>query len=44
MQELGQALFDLLGFGLGSGEPEDMVVGLCRVPGYAGWVALLLVE
>ena len=35
MQELGQALFDLLGFGLGSGEPEDMVVGLCRAPDYA---------
>jgi hypothetical protein len=34
-QELGQALFDVLGFGLRSGEPEQMVVCLCRVPGYA---------
>jgi hypothetical protein len=35
MQEPGQALLDLLGFGLGSGEPEQGVVGLCRGAGYA---------
>src|SRR5262249_43189157 len=27
-QELGQACFDLLGLGLGSGEPEQLVVGI----------------
>ena len=26
MQELCQALLDLLGFGLGSGEPEEVIV------------------
>jgi hypothetical protein len=35
-QELGQALPDLLGFGFGSGEPEEGVVGLCRPMDYAG--------
>jgi hypothetical protein len=35
MQELSQPLFDLLGLGLGSGEPEQGVVGLCRAPDYA---------
>jgi hypothetical protein len=30
MQELRQASFDLLGFGIRSGEPEQGVVGLCR--------------
>jgi hypothetical protein len=34
-QEPREALFDLLGFGLGSDEPEQVIVGLCRVPGYA---------
>jgi hypothetical protein len=34
-QERRQALFDLFGFGLGSGEPEQGVVALCRVPDYA---------
>ena len=34
-QELRQPLFDLLGFGLRPGEPEQMVIGLCRGPGYA---------
>jgi len=34
-QERRQALLDLLGFGLGSGEPEEVIVGLCRPPGYA---------
>jgi hypothetical protein len=34
-QERRQALFDLLGLGPGSGEPEQGVVGLCRVLGYA---------
>jgi hypothetical protein len=35
MQECRQALLDLLGFGPGPGEPEQGVVGLCRVPDYA---------
>jgi hypothetical protein len=43
-QELGEALLDLFGFGLGSGEPEQVVVGLCRLPGYAAWAVLLLVR
>jgi hypothetical protein len=43
-QELGQALFDVFGFGLWSGEPEQMVVCLCRLPGYAAWCGLLLVR
>jgi hypothetical protein len=34
-QERGQPLFDLLGPGFRSGEPEEGVVGLCRAPGYA---------
>ena len=34
-QELCEALLDLLGFGLGSGESEEVIVGLCRGPGYA---------
>jgi hypothetical protein len=35
VQELGEATLDLLGFGLRSGEPEQDIVGLCRVPSYA---------
>jgi hypothetical protein len=35
MQECCEALFDLFGFGLRSGEPEEGVVGLCRPPDYA---------
>jgi hypothetical protein len=35
LQELGEATFDLLGFGLWSGEPEQDVVGLCRAASYA---------
>jgi hypothetical protein len=35
LQELSEATFDLLGFGLRSGEPEQDVIGLCRVSGYA---------
>jgi hypothetical protein len=34
-QELCQPLFDLLGFSLGSGEPEQMVICLCRLRDYA---------
>jgi hypothetical protein len=34
MQECCEALFDLFGFGLRSGEPEEGVVGLCRSPDY----------
>jgi hypothetical protein len=30
-QELSQALFDLLGFGLGSGEPEQVVIAVAHV-------------
>ena len=35
-QELRQALFDLLGFGLRSGEPEQGVVGVTRRSAAAG--------
>jgi hypothetical protein len=38
-QELGQALLDLPGFGLGPGEPEKVIVGLCRGPDYADAVS-----
>jgi hypothetical protein len=31
MQELCQALLDLLGFGLGSGEPEEVIVGIADI-------------
>jgi hypothetical protein len=34
-QELSEATFDFLGFGLRSGEPEQDVIGLCRVACYA---------
>jgi hypothetical protein len=34
-QELRQPGFDLFGFGLGSDEPEQVIVGLCRAPDYA---------
>jgi hypothetical protein len=34
-QEPRQLVFDLLGFGLRSGEPQEMIIGLCRGPGYA---------
>jgi len=35
-QELCKALLDVLGFGFWSGEPQEMIVGLCRTPDYAG--------
>ena len=35
-QEVGQALFDLLGFGLRAGKPEQVIIGLCRPLDYAG--------
>ena len=31
MQERCQALLDLLGFGLGSGEPEEVIVGIADI-------------
>jgi hypothetical protein len=31
-QELDQALLDLLGFGLGAGEPEQVIVGVPDIP------------
>jgi hypothetical protein len=34
-QERRQPGFDLLGFGLRPGEPQQVIVGLCRGPGYA---------
>ncbi|MCW8098930.1 hypothetical protein OOZ58_20460 [Streptomyces tauricus] len=34
-QELGQVLLDLLGLGFRSGETKEMIVRLCRAPGYA---------
>jgi hypothetical protein len=35
-QEPGQLVFDFLGFGLRPGEPQEVIIGLCRHPGYAG--------
>jgi hypothetical protein len=35
-QEPGETLLDFLGLGLGTGEPEEMVIGLCRSLDYAG--------
>ncbi|MGH3237614.1 MAG: hypothetical protein ACRDOH_31025 [Streptosporangiaceae bacterium] len=35
-QELCQAGLDLLGLGLRPGEPENVIVGLCRSLDYAG--------
>jgi len=35
-QEPCELIFDVLGFGLRPGEPQEVVVGLCRGPGYAG--------
>ena len=42
-QERGETLFDLLGFGLGSGEPEQGVVGVAAVtqPPVAGIIRVL---
>ncbi|MGZ6623753.1 MAG: hypothetical protein ACXVHD_29580, partial [Solirubrobacteraceae bacterium] len=34
-QELGEAMLDLLGVGLRSGEPKQDVIRLCRVSSYA---------
>jgi hypothetical protein len=34
-QELRKTGLDFLRFGLGSGEPEDVIVGLCGLPDYA---------
>ena len=35
-QEVGQALLDLIGFGLRAGKPEQVIIGLCRPLDYAG--------
>jgi hypothetical protein len=35
-QEPGEALLDFLRFGLRTGEPEEVVICLCRPPDYAG--------
>jgi len=43
-QERGELGLDLLGFGLRAGEPQEVIVGLCRLPGYAAWAVLLLVR
>ena len=43
MQELCEALLDLFGFGFGSDKPEEVIIGLCRLPGYAAWSAGCLV-
>jgi hypothetical protein len=43
-QELGEAGFDLLGFGLGSGEPEEVIIGLCGLPDYAARPVFTLVK
>ena len=43
MQERGEALLDLLGFGSGSGEPEEVIVGLCGLPDYAARLSFALV-
>jgi hypothetical protein len=34
-QEPGETLLDFLRFGLRTGEPEEMVIGLCRPEDYA---------
>jgi hypothetical protein len=34
-QECREAGLDLLSLGLRPGEPEEVIVGLCRVPDYA---------
>ncbi|MGH3282867.1 MAG: hypothetical protein ACRDNW_27580, partial [Trebonia sp.] len=43
LEELGEALLYLLGFRFRPGEPDQVVIGLCRGPGYAdraaGWPA-----
>jgi hypothetical protein len=43
-QELRQPMLDLLGFGLGPGESEQGVVGLCRLPDYADREVSVLVR
>jgi hypothetical protein len=43
-QEPCQLIFDGLGFGLRSGEPQEVVVGLCRASDYADCVVKALVS
>jgi hypothetical protein len=43
-QEPLQFRLDLLGFGLRPGEPQDVVIGLCRGPGYADQAERCLVR
>jgi hypothetical protein len=38
MKERREAGLDLLGFGLRPGEPEELIICLCRTSGYAEWV------
>ena len=40
MQELCEALLDLFGFGFGSDKPEEVIIGLCRLLGYAAWAGV----
>jgi hypothetical protein len=42
-QEPGEALLDFLRFGLRTGEPEEMVIGLCGLPDYAAHPVVALV-
>jgi hypothetical protein len=42
-QEPGQTLLDFPGLGLGTGEPEEMVIGLCGLPDYAARLIFVLV-
>lgn len=40
-QELPEAGLDVFGLGLGPGEPQQGVIGLCRGPGYAEAVGVV---
>jgi len=44
MQEPRQAPFDLFGLGFGSGEPEQMIICLCRLADYADRGVTVLVD
>ena len=43
-QERRQLILDSFGFGLGSGEPEELIVGLCRPADYADRGVMVLVD
>jgi len=43
-QEPRQLIFDGLGFGLRSDEPQQVIIGLCRPPDYVDRVVKVLVS